>query len=82
MNKKIRIAEKQKVPIIAIIGNKELENRSVAVRDRRKKTDSKESLQYDISIQDFLKEVSILNREVIFWVKKKRWLMNKFDLIQ
>ena len=66
LNKKIRIAEKQKVPIIAIIGNKELENYSVAVRDRRKKTDSKESLQYDISIQDFLKEVSILNREVIF----------------
>lgn len=82
LNKKIRIAEKQKTPIIAIIGDKELENGSLAIRDRRNKSqmsikeknmiDSKgdeglnENMQYEISIEDFLEKVSILNREVNF----------------
>ncbi len=66
LNKKIRNAEKQKTPIIALIGDKELENNSLAVRDRRNKTDSGENTQYEISINDFLQKVQILNREVSF----------------
>ncbi len=66
LNKKIRTAEKQKVPMIAIIGDKELESNSVAIRDRRIKTDSGENTQYSISVQEFLKKVSILHREVSF----------------
>lgn len=66
LNKKIRTAEKQKVPMIAIIGDKELANNSLAIRDRRAKTDSLDSVQYEISVKDFLDKVSILHREVSF----------------
>lgn len=66
LNKKIRTAEKQKVPMIAIIGDKELASNSLAIRDRRAKTDSLDSIQYEISVKDFLDKVSILHREVSF----------------
>lgn len=67
LNKKIRISEKQKVPMIAIIGDKELTNNSLSIRDRRiKTTDSLDSTQYEISVKEFLEKVSILHREVSF----------------
>ncbi len=66
LNKKIRIAEKQKVPMIAIIGDKELENKLLSIRDRRNKNELGENLQYEISVEEFLQKVSILNREVSF----------------
>lgn len=67
LNKRIRSSEKQKIPFIAIIGDKELENNSLALRDRTKKTqDSTQSLQYDITISDFLVKVKNLNSEVSF----------------
>lgn len=66
LNKKIRTSEKQKVPMIAIIGDKELANNSLAIRDRRAKTDSLDSVQYEISVKEFLDKVSNLHREVSF----------------
>jgi threonyl-tRNA synthetase len=40
LNKRIRTAEKQRVPILVIIGDDEVENRKVAIRDRRKREQS------------------------------------------
>jgi len=37
LNKKIRIAEKQRVPLIVVIGDEEVQNKTIALRDRRKK---------------------------------------------
>ena len=66
LNKKIRTAEKQKVPMIALIGDKELNNNSVSIRDRRTKMDSGENMQYEMSMQEFLEKTSNLHREVSF----------------
>lgn len=66
LNKKIRTAEKQKVPMIALIGDKELSNNSVSIRDRRMKMDSGENMQYEMSVQEFLEKTSNLHREVSF----------------
>lgn len=66
LNKKIRTAEKQKVPMIALIGDKELNNNSVSIRDRRMKMDSGENMQYEMSMQEFLEKTSNLHREVSF----------------
>ena len=48
LNKRIRIAEKQRVPYVVIIGEEEVTNRTVAIRDRRKKE------QYNLSEDDFM----------------------------
>jgi len=37
LNKRIRLAEKQRVPFVAIIGDEEVKNRAIAIRDRRAK---------------------------------------------
>ena len=36
LNKRIRMAEKQRVPMIVVIGDEEVANKTVALRDRRK----------------------------------------------
>ena len=51
LNKKVRSAEKQKVPLIAIIGDQEVENKTVAIRDRR------ERIQYNISQEQFFEKI-------------------------
>ncbi len=48
LNKRIRLAEKQRVPYVAIIGDEEVANETVAIRDRRKKE------QYNIKAKDFM----------------------------
>lgn len=48
LNKRIRNAEKQRVPYVAIVGEEEMNNRTVALRDRRQKE------QYNLSIDDFM----------------------------
>lgn len=53
LNKRIRIAEKSKVPMVVIIGDKEVADKSVAIRDRREKT------QYEMSEDEFLKAVEL-----------------------
>ncbi len=52
MNKRIRTAEKQKVPYVIIIGDEEVTNRTVAIRDRRRKE------QYNLSQDDFMLQLS------------------------
>ncbi|MGM0622976.1 MAG: threonine--tRNA ligase [Campylobacterota bacterium] len=47
LNKRIRNAEKQRVPMVAIIGDSEVENKTLALRDRRAKE------KYDLSLSEF-----------------------------
>jgi len=44
LNKRIRTAEKQRVPMIVVVGDEEVKNESVALRDRRKREKSNMSL--------------------------------------
>ena len=48
LNKRIRLAEKQKVPYVVIIGDEEIKNGTLAIRDRRKKE------QYNLKIEEFM----------------------------
>ncbi len=48
LNKRIRTAEKQRVPYVVILGDEEVTHRSVAIRDRRKKE------QYNLNEDDFM----------------------------
>ena len=48
LNKRIRLAEKQKVPYVVVIGDEEVTNRSVAIRDRRKRE------QYNLTQDEFM----------------------------
>jgi len=43
LNKRIRIAEKQRVPMIVVIGDEEVANSKIALRDRRKRERSEMS---------------------------------------
>lgn len=40
LNKRIRMAEKKRVPMIVVLGDEEVENQSIALRDRRKREQS------------------------------------------
>jgi len=51
LNKRIRNAEKQKVPIVAIIGDNEVENKTLALRDRRA------GQKYDLRESEFLEKL-------------------------
>ena len=48
LNKRIRLAEKQKVPYVVIIGDEEVKNETVAIRDRRAKA------QYNLTQAEFM----------------------------
>ncbi len=52
LNKRVRNAEKQRVPYVAIVGDEELANQSVALRNRRTKE------QYNLSFDEFMVELS------------------------
>ncbi|BBG66807.1 threonyl-tRNA synthetase [Hydrogenimonas sp.] len=56
--KRVRTAEKQKVPMIAIIGDEEVSNRKVAVRDRR------ERRQYTLDAAEFINLIKEQTSEV------------------
>ncbi len=60
LNKRIRTAEMQKVPVIVVIGDQEVENRQVAVRDRRAKERS------TISLEEFIEASKQKLNEVNF----------------
>jgi threonyl-tRNA synthetase len=51
LNKRIRNAEKQRVPMIVVLGDKEVEERTVAIRDRRTREQS------TVSKDEFMKIV-------------------------
>jgi len=48
LNKRIRLAEKQRVPFVAIIGDEEVKNRAIAIRDRRVKE------QYNLTQEELM----------------------------
>ena len=50
LNKRIRMAEKQKVPMILVLGDNEVQNQMVALRDRRKRERSEISKEEFFSI--------------------------------
>ena len=60
LNKRIRTAEKTRVPMIVVVGDEEIENKTVAVRDRRTRE------QYNLSQEDFLKLIQTKINEVNF----------------
>ncbi|WP_457747498.1 threonine--tRNA ligase [Sulfurimonas sp.] len=60
LNKRIRTAEKTRVPMIVVIGDEEIANETVAIRDRRTRE------QYNLSQEDFLKLIQTKINEVNF----------------
>jgi threonyl-tRNA synthetase len=60
LNKRIRTAEKQRVPMIIVLGDEEVANESVAVRDRRSRE------QYNLSSEEFYKLLKEKMDEVHF----------------
>jgi len=60
LNKRIRTAEKTRVPMIIVIGDEEIENKTIAVRDRRTRE------QYNLSEEDFLSLIQTKINEVNF----------------
>lgn len=60
LNKRIRNAEKQRVPMILVLGDEEIKNNSVAIRDRRNKE------QFNMDLVEFIKFSREKMREVSF----------------
>jgi len=60
LNKRIRTAEKGRVPMIIVIGDEEVENKTIAVRDRRSRE------QYNLSESEFLAMIQQKINEVNF----------------
>lgn len=60
LNKRIRNAEKEHVPLILVLGDNELESKSVAVRDRMNKT------QYNLTLEEFYQMIQSKLNEVAF----------------
>lgn len=68
LSKRVRLLEKQKIPFILVIGDKEVEGSRLSVRERRLEGGYGELRreQYLLDRQEFLEMVSKLNREVRF----------------
>ncbi|DAB27370.1 MAG: threonine--tRNA ligase [Sulfurimonas sp. RIFOXYD12_FULL_33_39] len=60
LNKRIRTAEKTKVPMLVVIGDEEAQSRTVAIRDRRTRE------QYNLSESEFLSLIQTKINEVNF----------------
>nr|WP_241856185.1 threonine--tRNA ligase [Sulfurimonas lithotrophica] len=60
LNKRIRTAEKSRVPMLIVIGDEEVNGKTVAVRDRRSRE------QYNLSLEDFVKLIQTKINEVNF----------------
>ncbi|PAF42106.1 threonine--tRNA ligase [Helicobacter sp. 11S02596-1] len=58
--KRIRNAEKQRVPLIGVIGEKEATNKTLAIRDRMSKT------QYEMKVEEFFNMAETKMKEVSF----------------
>ena len=52
LNKKIRTAEKERVPLILVVGDNEVTDEKVSVRDRRQKT------QYEMGLEEFVADLT------------------------
>jgi threonyl-tRNA synthetase len=51
LNKKIRTAEKERVPLILVVGDNEVTDEKVSVRDRRQKS------QYEMGLEEFINDI-------------------------
>jgi threonyl-tRNA synthetase len=60
LNKRIRTAEKARTPMLIILGDEEIQNKTIAVRDRRTRE------QYNLSEDAFLKLIETKINEVHF----------------
>lgn len=60
LNKRIRNAEKQRVPMILVIGDEEINNQTVSIRDRRSKE------QFGMALNEFINFSKDKMREVSF----------------
>ncbi len=60
LNKKVRLAEKQKIPMILVLGNEEVESEILSIRDREKQA------QYKMPLKEFLNMVESKMQEVSF----------------
>ena len=60
LNKRIRTAEKSRVPMLIVIGDEEVEGKTVAIRDRRTRE------QYNLSEKEFLTLIQTKINEVNF----------------
>lgn len=60
LNKRVRTAEKTRVPMIVILGDEEVASKSVAIRDRRTRE------QYNLSEEEFLALIKTKINEVNF----------------
>jgi len=60
LNKRIRNAEKMRVPMILVVGDEEIANQSVALRDRR------ERKQYNLSVDELITKMKEKLSEVHF----------------
>ncbi|WQW76682.1 threonine--tRNA ligase [Helicobacter pylori] len=60
LNKKVRLAEKQKIPMILVLGNEEMETEILSIRDREKQA------QYKMPLKEFLNMVESRMQEVSF----------------
>ncbi len=60
LNKRIRVAEKQKVPMIVVLGDEEVANKTIALRDRR------ERKQENLSKEEFYNRLKEKLNEVQF----------------
>lgn len=63
LSKRVRTAEKARVPLIAVIGASEVESKMLALRDRRIE---REKSQYSLSEGEFLKLVESKMQRVSF----------------
>ncbi|QKJ27967.1 threonine--tRNA ligase [Aliarcobacter cibarius] len=57
LNKRIRMAEKQRVPMIVVLGDEEVANSKIALRDRRKREQS------NLSKEEFFDLLNKINKE-------------------
>ncbi|PUD49351.1 threonine--tRNA ligase [Helicobacter pylori] len=60
LSKKVRLAEKQKIPMILVLGNEEMETEILSIRDREKQA------QYKMPLKEFLNMVESRMQEVSF----------------
>jgi threonyl-tRNA synthetase len=60
LNKRIRMAEKQRVPFVVVLGDEEVSNKSVAIRDRRKREQSNSSKEEFIANLKRLKDEEVV----------------------
>jgi threonyl-tRNA synthetase len=59
LNKRIRVAEKQRVPMIVVIGDEEVEKQTIALRDRRLREQS------NLTKQEFIEMLKVKKSEAV-----------------